>query len=111
MTFVVIKEMLFLITFWKGTLLSTLLANGTAGGEVEPRDGVLRLMDEARAAGLKLGVCSAATKSSVICVLTSLLGPERFQVRNATAFLAFIRSLVQSCRISRISSNKGYAGK
>eukprot|EP00884_Botryococcus_braunii_P016666 jgi/Botrbrau1/3683/Bobra.0008s0011.2 len=50
------------------------------GGEVPPREGVLQLMDEARDAGLKVGVCSAATKSSVICVLSSLLGSERFQV-------------------------------
>lgn len=46
------------------------------------REGVLRLMDEARAEGLLVGVCSAATKSSAICVLESLLGKERFQVGN-----------------------------
>ena len=45
------------------------------------REGVIRLMDEARAAGLLVGVCSAATKSSAICVLESLLGKERFDVR------------------------------
>ncbi|GLI63176.1 hypothetical protein VaNZ11_005945 [Volvox africanus] len=48
-------------------------------GEVEPRPGVLRLMDEARAAGLKLSVCSAATKSSVVFTLKNLLGEGRFQ--------------------------------
>ncbi|PNW71496.1 hypothetical protein CHLRE_16g656650v5 [Chlamydomonas reinhardtii] len=48
-------------------------------GEVEARPGVLRLMDEARAAGLKLAVCSAATKSSVVFTLKSLLGEGRFQ--------------------------------
>ncbi|GIL87060.1 hypothetical protein Vretimale_14226 [Volvox reticuliferus] len=48
-------------------------------GEVEPRPGVLRLMDEARAAGLKLAVCSAATKSSVVFTLKNLLGEGRFQ--------------------------------
>ena len=37
-------------------------------------------MDEARADGLLVGVCSAATKSSAICVLESLLGKERFNV-------------------------------
>lgn len=37
-------------------------------------------MDEARAAGLLVGVCSAATKSSAICVVESLLGKERFDV-------------------------------
>ena len=51
-----------------------------AAGEVEPRPGVLKLFDEAREAGLKVGVCSAATKSSAICVLESLLGSERFKV-------------------------------
>lgn len=35
-------------------------------------------MDEARAAGYKVAVCSAATKESVIFTLQSLLGPERF---------------------------------
>ena len=44
------------------------------------REGVIRLMDEARADGLLVGVCSAATKSSAICVLESLLGEERFSV-------------------------------
>ena len=44
------------------------------------REGVIRLMDEARADGLLVGVCSAATKSSAICVLESLLGEERFNV-------------------------------
>ena len=37
-------------------------------------------MDEARADGLLVGVCSAATKSSAVCVLESLLGKERFEV-------------------------------
>lgn len=49
-----------------------------SSGEVPPRPGVLRLMDEARAAGLKLAVCSAATKSSVVFTLKNLLGEERF---------------------------------
>eukprot|EP00878_Enallax_costatus_P035960 GHUV01040224.1.p1 GENE.GHUV01040224.1~~GHUV01040224.1.p1 ORF type:complete len:135 (+),score=40.09 GHUV01040224.1:557-961(+) len=35
-------------------------------------------MDEARAAGLKVAVCSAATKSSVVFTLKSLLGEQRF---------------------------------
>ncbi|KAK9915344.1 hypothetical protein WJX75_007896 [Coccomyxa subellipsoidea] len=50
-----------------------------SSGEVPAREGVLRLMDEARAEGLLVGVCSAATKSSAICVLESLLGKERFE--------------------------------
>jgi predicted peroxiredoxin len=41
---------------------------------------VIRLYEEAREAGLKVAVCSAATKSSVILVLENLLGPERFKV-------------------------------
>ena len=54
---------------------------GAASGEVPAREGVLRIMDETQAAGLALGVCSAATKSSAVCVLESLLGMERFQAR------------------------------
>ncbi|KMZ59277.1 Haloacid dehalogenase-like hydrolase domain-containing protein [Zostera marina] len=48
-------------------------------GTVKPRPGVVRLMDSARAAGIKVAVCSAATKSSVILCLQSLIGIERFQ--------------------------------
>ena len=40
----------------------------------------MRLMDEARQASIKVAVCSAATKSSVIHVVKSLLGEERFEV-------------------------------
>ncbi|PNH09094.1 Protein CbbY [Tetrabaena socialis] len=60
---------------WKSDKYQKMIGSG----EVEPRPGVLRLMDEARAAGLKLAVCSAATKSSVVFTLTSLLGEGRFQ--------------------------------
>ncbi|KAK9812782.1 hypothetical protein WJX72_003643 [[Myrmecia] bisecta] len=60
---------------WKTAKYQDLIASG----EVAPRDGVLRLMDEARAAGLKVAVCSAATKSSVIFVLENLIGKGRFQ--------------------------------
>jgi hypothetical protein len=35
-------------------------------------------MDEARDAGLKVAVCSAATKSSVVFTLKNLLGEQRF---------------------------------
>eukprot|EP00252_Welwitschia_mirabilis_P019953 TRINITY_DN476_c0_g1_i1.p1 TRINITY_DN476_c0_g1~~TRINITY_DN476_c0_g1_i1.p1 ORF type:complete len:337 (-),score=65.87 TRINITY_DN476_c0_g1_i1:233-1243(-) len=48
-------------------------------GSVNPRPGVLELMDEAKAAGIKLAVCSAATKSCVILCLENLIGQERFQ--------------------------------
>ena len=45
---------------------------------------MIRIYEEAREAGLKVAVCSAATKSSVILVLENLLGPERFKVRALT---------------------------
>ena len=47
-------------------------------GQVETRPGVLRLMDEARAAGLKVAVCSAATKSAAVTTVSSLLGEKRW---------------------------------
>lgn len=50
-----------------------------SSGAVKPRPGVLELMDEARAKGIKVAVCSAATKSSVIFCLTNLLGKDRFE--------------------------------
>ncbi|KAL3135727.1 hypothetical protein ABBQ38_006195 [Trebouxia sp. C0009 RCD-2024] len=49
------------------------------GTDAEARPGVMRLMDEARDAGIKVAVCSAATKSSVVHVVKSLLGDERFE--------------------------------
>lgn len=52
----------------------------SAGKDAEPRPGVLRLVDEARDAGLKVAVCSAATKSSVIHVVKSLFGEARYEV-------------------------------
>ncbi|XP_061949666.1 haloacid dehalogenase-like hydrolase domain-containing protein At4g39970 isoform X1 [Populus nigra] len=60
---------------WKTERYKEIIKSGT----VEPRPGVLRLMDEAKAAGKKLAVCSAATKSSVILCLENLIGMERFQ--------------------------------
>lgn len=59
---------------WKSEEYRRLIGSG----QVPPRPGVLRLMDEARAAGYKVAVCSAATKESVVFTLQSLLGPERF---------------------------------
>ncbi|KAL4448910.1 hypothetical protein ABPG77_007627 [Micractinium sp. CCAP 211/92] len=47
-------------------------------GQVTARPGVVRLMDEARAAGVPVAVCSAATKSAVEFVLSNLLGADRF---------------------------------
>ncbi|CAG9460690.1 unnamed protein product [Pedinophyceae sp. YPF-701] len=60
---------------WKTDKYQAMLASG----EVPPRAGVIRLMDAARDAGLKVAVCSAATKSSVIATLNALIGPERFE--------------------------------
>ncbi|XWS41597.1 hypothetical protein CRYUN_Cryun17cG0095600 [Craigia yunnanensis] len=60
---------------WKMERYKEIIKSGT----VEPRPGVLRLMDEAKAAGKKLAVCSAATKSSVALCLENLIGMERFQ--------------------------------
>lgn len=58
---------------WKSDKYKQMIASG----EVPARPGVLKLMDSAREAGLKVGVCSAATKSSVEAVLDALLGPAR----------------------------------
>ncbi|XP_071702225.1 haloacid dehalogenase-like hydrolase domain-containing protein At4g39970 [Rutidosis leptorrhynchoides] len=60
---------------WKTEKYKDIIKSGT----VEPRPGVLRLMDEARASGKKVAVCSAATKSSVVLCLENLIGMERFQ--------------------------------
>ncbi|XP_057970607.1 haloacid dehalogenase-like hydrolase domain-containing protein At4g39970 isoform X2 [Malania oleifera] len=46
---------------------------------VRPRPVVLRLVDEDKAAGKKLAVCSAATKSSVILCLENLIGIVRLR--------------------------------
>ncbi|KAM3360481.1 Haloacid dehalogenase-like hydrolase domain-containing protein [Capsicum baccatum] len=59
---------------WKTERYKEIIKSGT----VKPRSGVLRLMDEAKAAGKKLAVCSAATKSSVILCLENLIGLDRF---------------------------------
>ncbi|KAE9466231.1 hypothetical protein C3L33_01883, partial [Rhododendron williamsianum] len=60
---------------WKTERYKEIIKSGT----VETRPGVLRLMDEAKAAGKQLAVCSAATKSSVILCLENLIGMDRFQ--------------------------------
>ncbi|PON47640.1 HAD hydrolase, subfamily IA [Parasponia andersonii] len=60
---------------WKTERYKEIIKSGT----VETRPGVLRLMDEAKAAGTLLAVCSAATKSSVVLCLENLIGLERFQ--------------------------------
>ncbi|GAB4848706.1 hypothetical protein Ancab_003433 [Ancistrocladus abbreviatus] len=60
---------------WKTERYQEILKSGS----VQPRPGVLKLMDEAKAAGKQLAVCSAATKSSVILCLENLIGLDRFQ--------------------------------
>lgn len=47
---------------------------------MKPRPNILRLMDAARDENLKVAVCSAATKSSVIFVVEQLLGANRYRV-------------------------------
>lgn len=47
-------------------------------GEIVARPGVLELMDAAKAAGVPVAVCSAATKAAVDFVLPALLGDARF---------------------------------
>jgi len=61
------------------------LGRRAASGNVPAREGVLRLMDETRAAGLALGVCSAATRSSAVAVVENLLGRERYEARSLAA--------------------------
>ena len=51
-----------------------------ASDSVHARPGVMELIDEARAAGLKLAVCSAATKTSVKFCIENLLGRQRYEV-------------------------------
>jgi HAD superfamily hydrolase (TIGR01509 family) len=46
-------------------------------GEMPPRPGVARLVDEASAAGVKLAVCSTSNERAVNAVLEKLLGPQR----------------------------------
>ena len=68
------------------------------GTDAEARPGVMRLIDEARQAGIKVAVCSAATKSSVIHVVKSLLGDERFEVANHCQCLSKSLQLQQGRR-------------
>lgn len=66
---------------WKTNKYKDLISSGA-----EPRPGVVELLDEATSLGLKVAVCSAATKSSVVFCLMNLLGKERFE--NLDCFLA-----------------------
>ena len=56
----------------KSSIFRELVRNGV----LEPRPGVARLVDEAHAAGVRLGVCTTARESSVLAVL-DLFGAER----------------------------------
>ncbi|KAH9305170.1 hypothetical protein KI387_009574, partial [Taxus chinensis] len=69
------SELIDTLQDWKTQKYKEIIRSGT----VKPRPGVLQLMDEGRASGIKMGVCSAATKSSVVLCLENLLGLERFQ--------------------------------
>jgi HAD superfamily hydrolase (TIGR01509 family) len=60
---------------WKTDHYQALITSGA----VDTRPGVLRLMDEARAAGLKVAVCSAATKAAAVTTVSSLLGEARWK--------------------------------
>ncbi|KAG0528080.1 hypothetical protein BDA96_06G287600 [Sorghum bicolor] len=68
------EKLVDIIQDWKTERYKEIIKSGT----VKPRPGVLRLMDEVKNAGIKLAVCSAATKSSVIMCLENLIGLERF---------------------------------
>ncbi len=46
-------------------------------GQLPVRPGVVRLVDEALAAGVKLAVCSTSNEKAVNAVVETLLGPER----------------------------------
>lgn len=69
------EKLIDVIQEWKTERYQEIIKSGT----VKPRPGVLRLMDETKAAGKMLAVCSAATKSSVIFCLENLIGLDRFQ--------------------------------
>lgn len=68
------EKLIDVVQDWKTERYKEVIKSGT----VKPRPGVLRLMDDAKGAGIKLAVCSAATKSSVVLCLENLLGLERF---------------------------------
>ncbi|KAH7683808.1 HAD hydrolase subfamily IA protein [Dioscorea alata] len=69
------EKLIDILQDWKTERYKEIIKSGV----VKPRPGVLRLMDDVKGAGIKLSVCSAATKSSVILCLENLLGLERFQ--------------------------------
>lgn len=50
----------------------------SGSGEIVARPGILEVMDSAKAAGVPVAVCSAATKEAALFVVQTLLGPDRF---------------------------------
>ncbi|KAK9818786.1 hypothetical protein WJX74_008854 [Apatococcus lobatus] len=60
---------------WKTARYQELIGSG----DVQARPGIKRLVGEAMSVGLKVGVCTAATRSSAVVVLQSLLGRETFE--------------------------------
>jgi HAD superfamily hydrolase (TIGR01509 family) len=59
-------------------------------GDVPLRRGVLRVIDDAIAAGLRLAVCSTSNEKAVRNLVETLMGPER-----ATKFQIFAGDMVQ----------------
>ena len=55
---------------------TAIFADLIAGGRLPLRSGVLRLVDEAIAAGVRLGVCTTSNPKSIDAVL-DLMGPQR----------------------------------
>jgi HAD superfamily hydrolase (TIGR01509 family) len=55
----------------------------TAEGRMPAREGVARLIDEAHAQGVKLFVCSTSSEESVVSLIVSLFGQQRYRKFNA----------------------------
>lgn len=53
-----------------------LYADHVAGGEVALRPGVARLIDEARGAGIELGIATTTSRSNLDALLVQLLAPD-----------------------------------
>jgi HAD superfamily hydrolase (TIGR01509 family) len=51
-----------------------------ADGRIQPRPGVVRLVDELEAAGIRLGVATTGTRAWVDPLLDRIFGPFRFEV-------------------------------
>jgi HAD superfamily hydrolase (TIGR01509 family) len=55
---------------------NSIYARMVALGRIEPRPGVLRLMAEARAAGLRQAIATTTSRSNVEALLGQLIGPD-----------------------------------